>query len=93
MAGVATPMEMEGPDVAAATAFKDEGAALYKRAEYKAAVAAYTSGLAKLADGEARMRALKGEDLALCVARPPPTPCALGVPLWGAAPRCPVALA
>jgi hypothetical protein len=63
-----TPMEMEGgcaADLAAATAHKEEGAAQYKRADYKGAIASYTGGLAKLGDSEAKLRALQGEELAL----------------------------
>ena len=60
-------MEAEGggPDSAAAVTFKDEGAALYKRADYKGAIAAYSAGLAKLGESEAKLRALQGEELAL----------------------------
>ena len=59
------PMEAEGGGPDSAAAFKDEGAALYKRADYKGAIAAYSAGLAKLGESEAKLRALQGEELAL----------------------------
>ena len=64
---LATPMEAEGPDLAAATTLKEEGTAHFKKSEWKAAVASFSSALSKLAESEAKLRTLQGEELALCV--------------------------